>query len=112
MYGIIINRNALPDDLQQPVVRDSFYNQGIRNVLQREHSYLLERTAFTTPAGKGVEVKFSLAATPTGQASVQYIRTALVGNVSYTFTFQPRDDHAGSASEQRRRFFSSITVTP
>ena len=35
-YGIIINHNALPYGFKQPFVRDSFYNQGIRNVLQRE----------------------------------------------------------------------------
>jgi hypothetical protein len=105
-YGIIINRAALSTDLQQPVVPDSFYNQGVRNVLQREHGRLLARSAFVTPAGKGIEVKFLLP----NQSEVQYVRMVLVGRASYTCTFQPRKGQDAQTAEQRRRFLESISV--
>ncbi len=112
VYGIIVNSEALPIDLKRPIEPDSFYNQGIRNVLQREHSTLLARSTFLTPAGKGVEVKFSSRPSSTNQVLIQHLRTILVGRASYTFSFLAHDDNAASATAQRRRFFDSITVKP
>ena len=111
-YGIIINSEALAANLSQPVVPDSFYNQGIRNVLQRQHVRLLVRSTFMTAAGPGIEVKFG-PASATSSAAGQYIRTVLVGRACYTFIFHSRDKEIElNTIEQRRRFFNSIVVKP
>jgi hypothetical protein len=110
-YGIVINTAALPADLKQPVVPDSFYNQAIRNTLEREHKRVLKRSIFTTPAGQGVEVEFG----PTSaadRAAVQYVRTVLVGRACYTLIFQPNDSQGAGATERGRHFLNSITIKP
>ncbi|MDO7884285.1 hypothetical protein [Hymenobacter cheonanensis] len=112
VYGIIVNSNALPAVPRQPFERDLFYTNGIQNVLEREHNALLARSTFFTRAGKGVEVTFSNKSSSTNQVFIQHLRTVLVGRASYTFSFLARDDNAASATEQRHRFFNSITVKP
>ena len=73
---------------------------------------MLARSAFDTPAGKGIEVKLSQVLTPANQATIQYVRTVLVGRAAYTFTFQPSEDQDAQTTEQRRRFFGSIAIKP
>lgn len=114
-----IMRMQLPPQAGLPKTEDAesrrkFYDDVINGLLGTQvDATLLQRSTFPTAGGEGFEIKFRARHEYTHKLVVKYSRGLLVGNAGYSFNFSPRDltDTVGtSAVEQRRRFFSSITV--
>ena len=95
--------------------RSAYYAGVLSAVLQDERGQLVSRTSFPTAGGAGVEIKYKALSQFTGRRAIKYMRVLLADSIGYTLLFQPTDkqDSLGlGGAEQRRRFFSSITVKP
>jgi hypothetical protein len=94
--------------------RQKFYTGVVKGLLNQQGGALLERTAFKTAAGEGIEIKYKAFDKRLGKQAIRYCRSLLAGKTSYSFNFITLDsDTTGtSGAEQRRRYFNSITVKP
>ena len=101
-------------DVEGTENRGKYYGGVISGILSAQSDgVLLEQNSFSTAGGEGVEFRFRARHQSTKKLVVKYSRALLIGTTGYSFNFIPRNltDTAGvSGQEQRRRFFSSITV--
>lgn len=97
-----------------------YYEECIEKLIKSYKAKLLARSPFSTSAGKGIEIKFTVPYKFRPPASgeveaVGYYRILLIGKVAYMLQFNPpyrqkSQDTTGTA--HRQRFFNSITVKP
>jgi hypothetical protein len=114
-YMVVVDASARVDSIPTNVNRDSLYTLGINQVLARvEGNRLLSRTRFHTPAGEGVELVLRVSTPKTHTPILVFNRILLAHHRLYNFNFTPYEAILDSTAhtEQRRRFFDSITVKP
>ena len=110
----VIGPMAVPAemDLADPKARSLFYDGVVDGLVTNQGNTLLRRASFPTPAGEGVAVTYHAPPTAAGPpALVTYSRCFITHRNAYVLTYfttsgTPADSLA------RRRFFSSLALTP
>jgi hypothetical protein len=112
-YLISVNTAPVIAEVKNERIHDSLYNQGIAATLHLlNKGRLLRKTSFSTPAGKGVDVVFSMISSATGKQEVLYNRSLFAHHKTYSFGFLLDNEDSIASNEQHRRFFNSIIVKP
>lgn len=114
-YMVAVDASSRLDSIPVNVKRDSLYTLGINQILARTpDNRLLSRAKFYTPAGEGVEFVMRINSPLTHTPVLVYNRVLLAHHQAYAFTFTPSEALLDSTAhtEQRRRFFDSITIKP
>ena len=111
---IRVNDSGTESGPKEVGARKAFYEGVITGLLNQQNGVLLERSSFPTAGGEGIEIKYRSLDKRTGKQAIKYTRSLLVGKTSYSLNFLSLDgDTTGtSGTEQRQRFFNSITVKP
>jgi hypothetical protein len=97
---------------QDEAARNSFYQGMIDSEMRKDKGQLVALIAFPTSAGTGMGYQYKAKNRATGQRVFKSIRSLVVDSVAYSFNFTPaKPDTTGLAgTEQRNRFFDSITA--
>lgn len=95
--------------------RRAFYERVERNSVAEAHGQLLTHTTFSVAGLTGIAFTYSAPNANSGQQDLFYTRSLVLDSICYSLIFRPASPSAAvghASTDQRVRFFNSITVKP
>ena len=97
-----------------PDARAAFFDYYLTGVMRSEQGTLLDRSPISVSGQEGVDYHYRGLNKGTGRVVIKLARALVVSNTVYTLNYTPanRDSTGTTGTDERLRFFRSITVLP